>query len=92
VVGELLSYGVGKLGKWWGTPESTHSGPQDFPTLNDEGSRIIPIKNINLLNDRLEAKEKGNRSRFKKYEVLIQLLGFEKRAVIGTMSPPIVYC
>ena len=76
-----------------GLLESTHSGPQDRPTSNDEGSRTTtPIKNINLLNDRLEAREQGNRSRFKKYEVLIELLGFENRAVIWTMSPPIVYC
>ena len=73
-----------------GLLESTHSEPQDRPTSNDEGSRTTtPIKNINLLNDRLEAREQGNRSRFKKYEVLIELLRFENRAVIWTMSPPV---
>ena len=72
-----------------GLLESTHSGPQDRPTSNDEGSRTTPIKNITLLNDRLEAREQGNRSRFKKYEVLIELWGFENRAVIWTMSPPL---
>ena len=83
---EVEVYGGGLL-------ESTHSGPQDRPTSNDEGSRTTtPIKNITLLNDRLEAREQGNRSRFKKYEVLIELLGFENRAVIWTMSSPIVYC
>ena len=61
-----LVYGGGLL-------ESTYSRPQDCPTLNDEGSRTTPIKNIKLLNDRLEAKEQGNRSRFKRYEVLIEL-------------------
>ena len=66
-------------------------GPKIALTLNDEGSRTTtPIKNINLLNDRLEAREQGNRNRFKKYEVLIELWGFEKRAFIGAMSPP--YC
>ena len=69
----LVGYGGGLL-------ESTHSGPQDRPTSNNEGSKTTtPIKNINLLNDRLEARKQGNRSRFKKYEVLIELLGFENR-------------
>jgi len=58
--------------------------PLDCLTSNDEGSRTrTRIKNINLLNDRLEAREQGNRSRFKRYEVLIKLWGFEKKAVIG---------
>ena len=53
--------------------ESTYCRPQDCPTLNGKGSRTTPMKNIKLLNDRLEAREQGNRSIFKRFEDLIEL-------------------
>ena len=72
-----------------GLLQSTYSGPQDRPASNGEGSRTTaPIKNINLLKDRLEAREQDNRSRFKKYEVLIELSGFENRQLFGQYHPP----
>jgi len=71
----------------WCIPE--FSGPQDFPTLNDEGSRTTPIKNIKLLNDSFEAREQGNRRRFKRYEASIKLYGFEKSQLFGQCQPPL---
>jgi len=49
----VWEYGGGLL-------ESTYYRLPDCPSLNDEGSRTTtPIKNINLSNDRLEAREQG---------------------------------